>query len=1385
MSIEKYYGVSFYVQQITKDENNPYPFPLWNNRVVLSGFIKTDTIDSIETITQFSRYGEFGDNSNNNLFTNYLSTSDTAFSQNNQITTGTETNTFAIFGSTNIRIPPFSLGNVIKNRIKQYYPTYVNVSNMNLRLNITTTNPQDPQDNKNIKFLIYDSNNNNYPFQFNNLVIFKCNITLISQPSLPTERWCSVSYKVLKAPAPNPFNVKIGDIIFNGFFLAEFDQLTDVIIEGTIKEFYDLTNFDSSDYINILSPYSKVDNDDNYKFSNAVSNLFYSNSGQSDSVVDYKILYNSVNYSLKYLINYDYGILIDINDNLLGVNYKTTHPDISLNLYILLRKSWINSDNPNPDPSGSISIFPLNRYDTLDYSQIYYGYYFNENSFTFTTGYNDGIPPLEVEEIITPLAGPLSRSTINIEWYSINIHVSSIDSSTSPINPLTLNTGYNVFKGYIKAEVQTDLTGKLVEFYDLTQIGKNGKYINLLQYSNLNDGNNLIYFDDEEILQITNDGIICNIDNNITFKRKYLKYINTNYPTSGANLYLKFFPSITNENNLIFKLYDDTNFNFTCNADKIEYTKTVTKLSSVPDLTALTTEIWYEFSMSVNNIGISVENPLGLRVGQTAISGYMKVSVRTDYTGTFGVIRELYDKLYINANTGVYQNVLKDANIGEINLIYFNDFVNDKTNFNLTNDGINISITNNNLLKNFLNRINNQLPTTDINNLCLNMHASVNGIAFTVYDSADPSKKFEDSVYYSKTINKINELPPPPPLQTLWYEVSFTVKELSESNNPLSLKIDDIVLKGYIEIEVKFINTLTTGIIKSFYDFTQINVNGTYINILDEDNSNLFVNINNNVITFSQNGIYVDISNNINLKYRYLNYIIPGSSYNNLFFNIRSEDVYTTTTKLYTNPSVLFSQIVRDSNAETNYEANVVLKQTQPSLNAPSGYPPGYTKWYSIYVSNPQYLTVLYGFFKVENIRTDYTGEYGTITNFYVEDQILNGQYKDILQHNITSYFNTTNLKFIGIYISVQNWLSNTNYDETYPEMDLSLRITYYPNEEKIKLFYYNASTYEAYLNDNTKYPITINEISGLPPITIIPTKWYSISFELDTIDQYAENPLNLQIGDKVLSGFFKVENIKTGDIKTGNKQLSLVYYDTVQSDGNNIFNVNFGTYGTITEFYDLAQVSNGKYINILRNINFDDGNNYNIIYFVDGQPYFTLYGAHININNNSVLYANCLNFIKERNIDYYNNYPNMQLDLGIGQLSTFKVVSPTTYTMDSYHIEIYEIFNTLDSNIKLGINPYKFLRLKINTVEISGPLSPSIIQPSLYLKKNKYGNHSASSRLLKLKNKNINNVKNSYENGYYVKNTTEQNSVNSALSRTRASGYIVPPKITKKKDFF
>ena len=608
--------------------------------------------------------------------------------------------------------------------------------------------------------------------------------------------------------------------------------------------------------------------------------------------------------------------------------------------------------------------------------------------------------------------------------------------------------------------------------------------------------------------------------------------------------------------------------------------------------------------------------------------------------------------------------------------------------------------------------------------------------------------------------------------------MSFTVKELSESNNLLSLEIDDIVLKGYIEIEVKFINTLTTGIIKSFYDFTQINVNGTYINILDEDNSNLFVNINNNVITFSQNGIYVDISNNIYLKNRYLNYIIPGSSYNNLFFNIRSEDVYTTTTKLYTNPSVLFSQIVIDSNAETNYEANVVLKQTQPSLNAPPGYPPGYTKWYSIYVNNPlkNYLTVLYGFFKVENIRTDYTGEYGTITNFYVEDQILNGQYKDILQHNITSYFNTTNLKFIGIYISVQNLLSNTN-DETYPEMDLSLHITYFSNE-KIKLFYYNASTYEAYFNDNTAYPITINEISGFPPITIIPTKWYSISFEVDTIDQFAENPLNLQIGDKVLSGFFKVENIKTGDIKTGNKELSIVY-----SDNGNIFNVNFGTYGTITEFYDLAQVSNGKYINILRNINFNNGINYNIIYFVDGQPYFTQNGAYININN--------LNFIKERNI--YNKYPNRQLDLRISQWSTLQVISPTTYTMKSYYINMIEISldstNPLNTN-PLEINPYKDLQLKINTVEISGPLSPSIlsssiIQPSLYLKKNKYGNNSASSRLLKLKNKNINNVKNSYENGYYVKNTTEQNSVNSALFRTRASGYIVPPKITKKKDFF
>ena len=126
-------------------------------------------------------------------------------------------------------------------------------------------------------------------------------------------------------------------------------------------------------------------------------------------------------------------------------------------------------------------------------------------------------------------------------------------------------------------------------------------------------------------------------------------------------------------------------------------------------------------------------------------------------------------------------------------------------------------------------------------------------------------------------------------------------------------------------------------------------------------------------------------------------------------------------------------------------------------------------------------------------------------------------------------------------------------------------------------------------------------------------TNWYSVSFVVDSIIPNRENPLNLQIGDKVLDGFFKVENIKTG-----NKLISQVYFDN-----DEVYEINYGTYGTITEFYDLSQISNGKYINILQNDGILAANN--LIYFVDGQPYFTHFGVNININNNSNLYEKYL----------------------------------------------------------------------------------------------------------------------------------------------------------------
>lgn len=65
--------------------------------------------------------------------------------------------------------------------------------------------------------------------------------------------------------------------------------------------------------------------------------------------------------------------------------------------------------------------------------------------------------------------------------------------------------------------------------------------------------------------------------------------------------------------------------------------------------------------------------------------------------------------------------------------------------------------------------------------------------------------------------------------------------------------------------------------------------------------------------------------------------------------------------------------------------------------------------------------------------------------------------------------------------------------------------------------------------------------------------------------------------------------------------------------------------------------------------------------------------------------------------------------------------------------------------------------------------------------KANLFSDQSASSRVHKAKCDAINTVENSYQNGYYHKNTTERNSVNDALTRVRAGGATVPKKVTGK----
>uniref|UniRef100_A0A6C0DPZ3 Uncharacterized protein n=1 Tax=viral metagenome TaxID=1070528 RepID=A0A6C0DPZ3_9ZZZZ len=65
--------------------------------------------------------------------------------------------------------------------------------------------------------------------------------------------------------------------------------------------------------------------------------------------------------------------------------------------------------------------------------------------------------------------------------------------------------------------------------------------------------------------------------------------------------------------------------------------------------------------------------------------------------------------------------------------------------------------------------------------------------------------------------------------------------------------------------------------------------------------------------------------------------------------------------------------------------------------------------------------------------------------------------------------------------------------------------------------------------------------------------------------------------------------------------------------------------------------------------------------------------------------------------------------------------------------------------------------------------------------KANLFSDQSSSSRIDKQRYDAINNVKKSYPQGYYHKNTTEKNSVTDALARVRGGGATVPKKVTGK----
>jgi len=60
-------------------------------------------------------------------------------------------------------------------------------------------------------------------------------------------------------------------------------------------------------------------------------------------------------------------------------------------------------------------------------------------------------------------------------------------------------------------------------------------------------------------------------------------------------------------------------------------------------------------------------------------------------------------------------------------------------------------------------------------------------------------------------------------------------------------------------------------------------------------------------------------------------------------------------------------------------------------------------------------------------------------------------------------------------------------------------------------------------------------------------------------------------------------------------------------------------------------------------------------------------------------------------------------------------------------------------------------------------------------IKKTLFADQSSEGRLYRLKQRAMNTTDESYTKGYYVKNTKETTTVNSAISRVRGGGYVVP----------